>query len=153
MQRLLMVPSYNATHNAGLTLPSLSQFSHLNVFHLRVKVRSHACRSFRQPCHPDVPTVWKSWNPQPPGALGAYLGLYCDSLTFRYSVHVSVRLYSRTAEWFSTKDNCRWFLRNITKSSVLAKICKKRGGTSIEYLYLRNQQASGKRNKYLIQRT
>jgi hypothetical protein len=29
-----------------------------------------------QPCHLHLPTVWNSWMPQPPGALGAYLGLY-----------------------------------------------------------------------------
>jgi hypothetical protein len=28
------------------------------------------------------PDFQKSWKPQPPGALGAYLGQYRDSLTF-----------------------------------------------------------------------
>ena len=50
-----------------------------------------------QRCHFLVPTVWKFWEPQPPGALGAYLGLYRDSFTFSsgYSVaRVTATFYS-----------------------------------------------------------
>ena len=35
-----------------------------------------------QPCDLHMPTVWKSWEPQPPGAFGTYIGLYRESFTF-----------------------------------------------------------------------
>jgi hypothetical protein len=35
-------------------------------------------------CHFHVPTIWKSWELQPPGAVGAHLGMHRDSIRFLY---------------------------------------------------------------------
>jgi hypothetical protein len=46
-------------------------------------------------CHLDVSIVWNSWEPQPPGVHGAYLGLYSDSLTFTfYYYYLCLLLFS-----------------------------------------------------------
>jgi hypothetical protein len=41
-----------------------------------------------------VPNVEKSWEPQPPGALGAYLGQYRDSFTFTLTTEI-LTVYGR----------------------------------------------------------
>jgi hypothetical protein len=45
-----------------------------------------------QPCHILVPTVWKSWEYEPPGALRAYLGVYKGQL-LNTIFHVHLHLY------------------------------------------------------------
>jgi hypothetical protein len=46
-----------------------------------------------QPCHLDVPIIWKSWEPEPPGALRACSGMFRDSFTSKKAtttlLHVS----------------------------------------------------------------
>ena len=44
----------------------------------RISPGSKGCRCVGLTTLPPSCVDWKSWEPQPPGALGAYLGLYRD---------------------------------------------------------------------------
>jgi hypothetical protein len=46
-----------------------------------------------QPCNLHVPTVRKSLEPQPPGALGTYLSLHNDTFAFSFTCTFTLTLY------------------------------------------------------------
>jgi hypothetical protein len=58
-----------------------------------------------KPCHLHVPTG-KFWKPQPPGALGAYLGLYTDSFS---SVFLLIIHYNMAWLTWPTSGNTKLY--------------------------------------------
>jgi hypothetical protein len=63
-------------------VPGVDSYSNRNK-HQGSSLEVNAAGALRcQPCRLHVPMVWESWEPQPPGVLGAYLDLCRDVCTY-----------------------------------------------------------------------